>query len=399
MLKSLVPPRLPARTPTATPSPASQRRGSGGSASVASNNTFSDATPLNSSTAGGRRSSNSVERSIQVCVRIRPLNHREMQMQGHDRPSWRWDNDKIVQNVVPGTEKTSNNTAQLAGFEFDHLFYPDSLTQDIYEKAVKGVVLRTMEGYHGSVLAYGQTSTGKTFTMGGVGTQPGVIPLAVEECFGYVAIYNEQINDLLCPASTNVRIVSDKRDGVAVVGNKSEVVISPQQVYALISAGEAQRHIGATDANKNSSRSHTIFRMTIESRARDGGSGKQRSRVSTLSLVDLAGSESAKLSNTRGERQLEGAFINRSLLTLGHIIYKLTEEDRSGRANEDFQKHLPYRDSKLTRLLQPSLGGNAQIAIICTVSPAAANVEETRNTLKFASRAKRMRNTARVSQP
>ncbi|CBJ27232.1 Centromeric protein E, putative [Ectocarpus siliculosus] len=338
--------------------------------------------------------------NIKVCVRIRPLNEREERHSA--TPAWAWKDNTIAQ-----TSTVSRNRQTGGVFTYDHLFDPVSSTEEIYENAVRRVILATMGGFHGSVFAYGQTSTGKTHTMQGTEDQPGVIPLAIEECFSYVStsnddreflfrvsyleIYNEQINDLLCPASTmaNVRILESKKLGVQLQGVKEEVVISPQQVYALISAGEAQRHVGSTDANKNSSRSHTIFRMVIESRSRSSKGG--RSVVSTLSLVDLAGSESVRLANTHGQRQIEGGFINKSLLTLGKVVSMLTEEaDRGG--------YIPYRDSKLTRLLQPSLGGNAKITIICTVTGALLSSDETHNTLKFANRAKRMKNHAAINE-
>ncbi|CAM9422129.1 unnamed protein product, partial [Laminaria digitata] len=345
--------------------------------------------------AGGQGDDN-----IKVCVRIRPTNERE---ERHSTtPAWTWKDNTIAQ-----TTSSLRNRGTGGMFTYDHLFNPHSDTEQIYESAVRRVILATMGGYHGSVFAYGQTSTGKTHTMQGTEEQPGVIPLAIEECFSYVStsnddreflfrvsyleIYNEQINDLLCPASTmaNVRIMESKKLGVQLQGVKEEVVISPQQVYALISAGEAQRHVGSTDANKNSSRSHTIFRMVIESRSRS--SQGARSVMSTLSLVDLAGSESVRLANTHGQRQIEGGFINKSLLTLGKVVSMLTEEgDRGG--------YIPYRDSKLTRLLQPSLGGNAKITIICTVTGALMSSDETHNTLKFANRAKRMKNHAAINE-
>ncbi|CAM9997146.1 unnamed protein product, partial [Phaeothamnion confervicola] len=277
---------------------------------------------------------------IAVCVRVRPLADRERH--ANPQSAWNWEGDTIAQSAQAAWEMSSTSRrdttsrhARPQQYSFDHLFPPEARTERIYGKAVKKVVLAAMEGYHGTVFAYGQTGSGKTHTMQGTRSEPGVIRLAVEECFArlatadadrdylfrmsYLEIYNEQINDLLCPAGTNLRIF-DGRDGVSSVrGLKEEVVISPEQIYALIAAGEAQRHVGATDANLTSSRSHTIFRLTIE---RVGKAGI----CSSLSLVDLAGSESARLSNTTGERALEGSFINKSLLTLGHIIYKLTED-------------------------------------------------------------------------
>ena len=285
--------------------------------------------------------------------------------------------------------------------------------------------MSSLEGYHGSVFAYGQTSTGKTHTMQGTADAPGVVPLAVHDVFrnikqntcrnrefllrvSYMEIYNEQINDLLHPGSNSVsggiRIFESKTDGVVIRGLKEEVVVTPEQVFALIAAGEAQRHVGATSLNEHSSRSHTIFRLLIESRNTAGTSrqmarkkGSKQAvdpvRVSSLSLVDLAGSESAKLTGATGQRKTEGHYINKSLTTLGHVIWKLSEISRTGT-----QEHIPYRDSKLTRLLQPSLSGNAQVSIICTISPSFKHIEESHNTLKFASRAKRIKQEASITE-
>ena len=161
--------------------------------------------------------------------------------------------------------------------------------------------------------------------------------------------------------------------------------MNEEQVFSLVSVGEAVRHTGATDANKRSSRSHTIFRMVLESRPRAGATitsnnkGSQV-RTSTLFLTDLAGSESVKLTNAKGQRRKEGAYINKSLLTLGKIITALSEK------RKDSLIHLPYRDSKLTRILQTSLGGNARVAVVCTITPAVSCFDETVNTLKFAER-------------
>ena len=171
------------------------------------------------------------------------------------------------------------------------------------------------------------------------------------------------------------------------------------QVLSLLEEGERHRHVGETKMNKNSSRSHTIFRMVVESRSTAGGGEVEDSpddfgaiRVSSLTLVDLAGSERIAKTGAEGQRAREGAAINKSLLTLGTVINRLSEAGASGSG------HVPYRDSKLTRILQPALGGNARTAIICAVTPAAPHVEETHSTLRFACRAKRVVNNATVNE-
>ncbi|RKP36867.1 kinesin motor domain-containing protein, partial [Dimargaris cristalligena] len=267
-----------------------------------------------------------------------------------------------------------------------------------------------------TVFAYGQTASGKTYTMAGTPSQPGVIPQTIQEVFdyikessdrreyllrvSYIEIYNETIRDLLSPSTPDLRIHDDKKRGVYVSPLKEEVVNTPEQVIRVLKIGEANRHIGATDFNTHSSRSHSIFQLIIESREHSGlGIGtpvRFRSnsqpfremgvRISQLNLIDLAGSEKASGSM---ERRKEGAFINKSLLTLGTVIAKLTDEKSA---------HIPFRDSKLTRILQSSLSGHARVSVICTASPAALNYEETMNTLKFASRVKRVTIRAETHQ-
>jgi hypothetical protein len=227
--------------------------------------------------------------------------------------------------------------------------------------------------------------------------QPGIIPQAVDDVFEYIRIqcndnkeylvrvsyleiYNEQIRDLLQPELTDLRILEDKRRGVYVSPLKEEIVTSAKQVLHVIQRGELNRHTSTTDYNEYSSRSHTIFQMVIESREQTTPknspllpNGKRQSdgtvRVSQLNLIDLAGSEKAA---TDIDRRKEGAYINKSLLTLGTVISRLTETPRliaSGHmAGTPSPGHIPYRDSKLTRILQSSLSGNAKISVICTIS-------------------------------
>ncbi|XP_052153063.1 kinesin-like protein KIN-7E, chloroplastic isoform X2 [Oryza glaberrima] len=243
----------------------------------------------------------------------------------------------------------------------------------------------------GTVFAYGVTSSGKTHTMHGEQKSPGIIPLAVKDVFSiiqdtpgrefllrvsYLEIYNEVINDLLDPIGQNLRIREDAQ-GTYVEGIKEEVVLSPAHALSLIASGEEHRHVGSNNFNLVSSRSHTIFTLTIES-SPSGENDEGEVKLSQLNLIDLAGSESSK-TETTGLRRKEGSYINKSLLTLGTVIAKLTD----GKAT-----HIPYRDSKLTRLLQSSLSGHGRISLICTVTPASSNSEETHNTLKFAHRSK-----------
>ncbi|XP_039006501.1 kinesin-like protein KIN-7D, mitochondrial isoform X1 [Hibiscus syriacus] len=318
--------------------------------------------------------------SISVTIRFRPLNQREFQR--GDDIAWYADGDKIVRHEYnPAT-----------AYAFDRVFGPHTTSQEVYEIAAKPVVKAAMEGVNGTVFAYGVTSSGKTHTMHGDQTAPGIIPLAIKEVFSiiqdtpgrefllrvsYLEIYNEVINDLLDPTGQNLRVREDAQ-GTYVEGIKEEVVLSPGHALSFIAAGEEHRHVGSNNFNLFSSRSHTIFTLMIESSAH--GDEYDGVVFSQLNLIDLAGSESSK-TETTGLRRKEGSYINKSLLTLGTVIGKLSE----GKAS-----HVPYRDSKLTRLLQSSLSGHGHVSLICTVTPASSNMEETHNTLKFASRAKRV---------
>ncbi|XP_020090736.1 kinesin-like protein KIN-7D, chloroplastic isoform X2 [Ananas comosus] len=275
----------------------------------------------------------------------------------------------------------------------DRVFGPTTTTRHVYDVAAQHVVGGAMEGINGTIFAYGVTSSGKTHTMHGDQRSPGIIPLAVKDAFSiiqetpsrefllrvsYMEIYNEVVNDLLNPAGQNLRIREDLQ-GAFVEGIKEEVVLSPAHALSLIAAGEEHRHVGSNNFNLLSSRSHTIFTLTIES-SPCGDCSEGEVNFSQLNLIDLAGSESSR-AETTGIRRKEGSYINKSLLTLGTVIAKITD----GRAT-----HIPYRDSKLTRLLQSSLSGHGRVSLICTVTPSSSNTEETHNTLKFANRAKQI---------
>ncbi|KAG8364366.1 hypothetical protein BUALT_Bualt19G0121300 [Buddleja alternifolia] len=318
--------------------------------------------------------------SISVTIRFRPLSDREYQR--GDEIAWYPDGDKMVRNEYN----------PMAAYGFDKVFGPNTSTQEVYEVAGRPVVKAAMDGINGTVFAYGVTSSGKTHTMHGDQDSPGIIPLAIKDVFSiiqdtpgrefllrvsYLEIYNEVINDLLDPTGQNLRVREDAQ-GTYVEGMKEEVVLSPGHALSFIAAGEEHRHVGSNNFNLFSSRSHTIFTLMIESSAH--GDDYDGVIFSQLNLIDLAGSESSK-TETTGLRRKEGSYINKSLLTLGTVIGKLSE----GKAS-----HVPYRDSKLTRLLQSSLSGHGHVSLICTITPASSNLEETHNTLKFASRAKRV---------
>lgn len=306
--------------------------------------------------------------------------------------------DVVGNDAIQQSSKTDIIQGRTISYTLDQVYGPLSTTQELYEKSVQPVVLSSMEGYHASVFAYGQTSTGKTYTMTGSQNNPGIVPLAVYDIFDYIQkgdeaareylmrvsyleIYNEQVIDLLTPDNhrhTSAIRIMEGKEGVVVRGLREEVVTTPEAIFALLKKGEHRRQVGSTNMNKHSSRSHAIVRIWLESKS-EGKNGKTIS--SSLSLVDLAGSESVRLTGSTGERKREGQYINKSLMSLGQVIYKLSEQQKS---------HIPYRDSKLTRLLQPSLSGNAQVVCVCNISPSEFHIEESHNTLKFATRAKKI---------
>lgn len=318
----------------------------------------------------------------------------------------------------------------LTWFNTDNVFAPDDDNARVYDACAKRLVRRVMEGYHGTVFAYGMTGTGKTFSMQGTTTSPGVIPLAINDIFSfiretphrefllrvsYLEIYNERIHDLLSPPTTGangqqnpqeeIKLREDAKRGVYATPLKEEIVQSPTQLLRVIARGDHARRVGSTQFNARSSRSHAVVQIVVESRDRlpggaggpmgssKGGGGGGGVRVSTLSLIDLAGSERAAESK---ERRQEGSHINRSLLTLGTVIARLSgDKGKDGNAKDKDNSHLPYRDSKLTRLLQPALSGGSLVSILCTISTSSNSVVgpqsslgETLNTLKFAARAR-----------
>lgn len=312
------------------------------------------------------------------------------------------------------------------------MFAPHDKNHKVYDASAKRLVRRVMEGYHGTVFAYGMTGTGKTFSMQGTTTSPGVIPLAITDIFSYIRetpsrefllrvsyleIYNEKIHDLLSPPPANggvgpgssqpeeIKLREDSKRGVYASPLREEIVQSPTQLLRVIARGDLARRTRSTQYNAQSSRSHAVVQIVVESRERVAASGalsgNKRAallpggvRVSTLSMIDLAGSERAAHNK---ERRTEGAHINKSLLTLGTVIARLSgDRDSNGNPTDKDGRHLPYRDSKLTRLLQPALSGNSLVSILCTIQIGAmgsnaavgGHTGETLNTLKFAARAK-----------
>ncbi|KEH40003.1 putative plus-end-directed kinesin ATPase [Medicago truncatula] len=338
---------------------------------------------------------------ICVAVRVRPL----VSSDSVNGSFWKVHDNRISLHKIHGTPLSNSSYA------FDHVFDESCSNSSVYEILTKDIILAALNGFNGTAFAYGQTSSGKTFTMNGCETDPGVIPRAVKDIFSkietmtereflirvsYMEIYNEEINDLLVVENQKLQIHESLERGVFVAGLREEIVNNAEQVLDLLKVGEVNRHFGETNMNVRSSRSHTIFRMVIESKGKDSDSSDDSSisdivRVSVLNLVDLAGSERIAKTGADGVRLKEGKYINKSLMILGNVINKLSEGSKN-------RGHIPYRDSKLTRILQPALGGNAKTSIICTVAPEEDHIEETKGTLQFASRAKRITNCVQVNE-
>ncbi|KAK4757213.1 hypothetical protein SAY87_007340 [Trapa incisa] len=332
------------------------------------------------------------EEKILVLVRLRPLNEKEVM--ANEAADWECINDTTI------LYRNSLREGSLfpSAYTFDRVFRGDSSTREVYEEGTKQIALSVVSGINSSIFAYGQTSSGKTHTMDGITEQ------TVADIFDYIhkheerafilkfsaiEIYNEAIRDLLNSDNTPLRLRDDPERGTIVEKVTEETLRDWNHFNELVSICEAQRQIGETSLNERSSRSHQILRLTVESSAREFlGKDNSTTLSASVNFVDLAGSERASQALSAGTRLKEGCHINRSLLTLGTVIRKLSK-GRNG--------HINYRDSKLTRILQPALGGNARTAIICTLSPARSHVEQTRNTLLFACCAKEVTTKAHVN--
>ncbi|XP_047133236.1 uncharacterized protein LOC101241452 isoform X3 [Hydra vulgaris] len=329
--------------------------------------------------------------NIQVGIRIRPLIRREIQT--NQTCYWNADNKRIY-----STEKE---------YHFDEVFDSTSSTMNIYNILGKPLVENAMRGINGTLFAYGQTASGKTHTILGDVNELGILPLAIKEVFdhtvkqpdrefllraSFIEIYNEEVTDLLASKKENIKILTNSENDVVVENLTTHTVISYESTMDLVQKGIINRKIGITNMNERSSRSHLIFRLVIESREilelNNSMEANGTIIAAELNVVDLAGSERAGQTGAQGIRLKESSFINTSLMSLGVVIRKLSEGDKSC--------HIPYRDSKLTRLLQKSLGGNARTCIICTVSPVV--LEETQQTLLFASQAKEVKNRPTVNE-
>ena len=341
---------------------------------------------------------------VSVVVRCRPMNRKEKdESRGN-----------IIAVDLPNRQVSISNpnepSEQPKSFTYDGAYDEHTQQRNFYEESCFGIVESVLEGFNGTIFAYGQTGCGKSFTMQGPPGGPdmrGVIPNSFSHIFdsvkastevqylircSYLEIYNEEIKDLLGNQKdpTKCDIKEDPQKGVFVKGLTDVVVDTEDQLMAMLEKGISFRTVAATQMNAESSRSHSIFTVVVEMSSIDKDSGKEMLRAGKLNLVDLAGSERQKKTGASGALLKEGAKINLSLSALGNVISALSEGGKG--------KHIPYRDSKLTRMLQDSLGGNTKTLMVAAISPADYNYEETMSTLRYANRAKNIKNKPKINE-
>ncbi|XP_028615535.1 kinesin-like protein KIF17 isoform X2 [Grammomys surdaster] len=339
--------------------------------------------------------------SVKVVVRCRPMNKRERELSCQSVVTVDCARGQcFIQNPGAADEPPKQ-------FTFDGAYYIEHFTEQIYNEIAYPLVEGVTEGYNGTIFAYGQTGSGKSFTMQGLPDPPcqrGIIPRAFEHVFesvqcaentkflvraSYLEIYNEDVRDLLgADTKQRLELKEHPEKGVYVKGLSMHTVHNVAQCERVMETGWKNRAVGYTLMNKDSSRSHSIFTINIEIYAVDER-GKDHLRAGKLNLVDLAGSERQSKTGATGERLKEATKINLSLSALGNVISALVD----GRC-----KHIPYRDSKLTRLLQDSLGGNTKTLMVACLSPADNNYDETLSTLRYANRAKNIKNKPRINE-
>ncbi|KNE61495.1 hypothetical protein AMAG_06314 [Allomyces macrogynus ATCC 38327] len=366
--------------------------------------------------------------SVQVGLRVRPLTAKETLANCSECISY----IPSEPQVIIGSDRS---------FTFDHVFPPDTPQRNVYDQCVAPLIDKFLDGFNATILAYGQTGSGKTYSMGtgldgNVHTEnQGIVPRAIYALFAdlprrypppssytvkvsFLELYNEELVDLLNPArepapgaapsrpgtaaSTSsrggdlgVRIREDEFGNIKWLNAREEECTSPEQLLGFLAKGSLCRTTGSTDMNMVSSRSHAIFSVALQLTKVNEELEETKEITCKFHFVDLAGSERLKKTNAEGARAREGIAINSGLLALGNVISALGDEARLEKGGT---VHVPYRDSKLTRLLQDSLGGNSQTLMLACVSPADSNFQETLNTLKYANRARNIKNKVTVNQ-
>ncbi|NXL54129.1 KIF27 protein, partial [Podilymbus podiceps] len=343
---------------------------------------------------------------VKVAVRIRPLLSKEV-----------LHNHQVCVRLVPNTQQIIIGKDRV--FTFDFVFGKNSTQEEVYAVCIKPLLVSLTEGYNATVFAYGQTGSGKTYTIGSghiasvAEDEKGIIPRAIQELFrhisenrnidfhvkvSYIEVYKDELRDLL-QLETSVKelhIREDEKGNTVIVGAKEFQVECADEVISLLESGNAARHTGTTQMNEHSSRSHAIFTISIcqkqspESQkitdtAQDSSWTSVQMIASKFHFVDLAGSERVTKTGNTGERFKESVQINSGLLALGNVISALGDPKRKS-------VHIPYRDAKITRILKDSLGGNAKTVMITCISPSSSDFDESLNSLKYANRAKNIRN-------
>ncbi|KAF1477609.1 Kinesin-like protein KIF27, partial [Megadyptes antipodes antipodes] len=339
---------------------------------------------------------------VKVAVRIRPLLSKEV-----------LHNHQVCVRLVPNTQQIIIGKDRV--FTFDFVFGKNSTQEEVYTVCIKPLLVSLTEGYNATVFAYGQTGSGKTYTIGGghiasvAENEKGIIPRAIQELFqhisenrnidfyvkvSYIEVYKEELRDLL-ELETSVKelhIREDEKGNTVIVGAKEFQVECADEVISLLESGNAARHTGTTQMNEHSSRSHAIFTISIcqkqpaeSQKNTDAAQDSVQMIASKFHFVDLAGSERVTKTGNTGERFKESIQINSGLLALGNVISALGDPKRKS-------VHIPYRDAKITRILKDSLGGNAKTVMITCISPSSSDFDESLNSLKYANRAKNIRN-------
>ncbi|KAK9719990.1 Kinesin- motor protein [Basidiobolus ranarum] len=355
----------------------------------------------------GRYQDAEKESNIQVVIRSRGRNDKELR---ENSPS-AIQCDSLIGSEIALSAGHYDKTART--YTFDKVFGPEATQEHVYDNVVKSFLEEVIMGYNCTIFAYGQTGTGKTYTMEGnleevnssFSKDAGIIPRTLHRLFerlesetadysvrlSFIELYNEELKDLLAPDEDpkRLKIFEDitRKGSIVIHGLEEFSVNNAMDGVQLLRKGSFRRKIAATKCNDKSSRSHSVFSITVHIKETTPG-GEELLKVGKLNLVDLAGSENIGRSGAENKRAREAGMINQSLLTLGRVINSLVEKS----------PHIPYRESKLTRLLQDSLGGKTKTCIIATVSPARINFEETLSTLEYAIRAKSIRNKPEVNQ-
>ena len=327
---------------------------------------------------------------VKVAIRVRPMNKHEKEQ-----------NSTVCVDVDTANNTVSVSKNDCKTFQFDYVYPMETTQRQIYDEVAFPIVDSIFQGYNGTIFAYGQTGCGKTFTMMGIVDNPelkGIIPNAFSHIFGFiktegeskkflvrcsfVEIYNEEVRDLLVNKSTKLDIREDPKKGTFVKDLTYVTLKDTEDIQRCLDRGNKNRHVGQTSMNDQSSRSHSLFTVYLEIEENN------KIRCGKLNLVDLAGSERVGKTNATGQTFDEGKKINLSLTALGSVIDALSFN----------RKHIPYKDSKLTRLLADSLGGNTKTVMFANISPASYNYDETVGTLRYASRAKLIKNAPKINE-